>query len=137
MMNTKALLLVAFTACAGSAAAEPGDRCDRACLEALVDRYLDAVVAHDAARAPLEASPDPGAALLHHGTALPVSRSRRQSVWADAIASHPPGVSDGFLRSSRSSHPRNRVRGTLPRNESSSFSPRATPARGVRDRFRA
>lgn len=30
-------------------------RCDRACLASLVERYLDAVVAHDPARLPLSA----------------------------------------------------------------------------------
>jgi hypothetical protein len=46
----KALLLVAFTACAGSAAAES---CDRSCLKALVDHYLKALVAHDPSALPL------------------------------------------------------------------------------------
>lgn len=35
------------------AAASPGGRCDRACLEGWVDRYLEAVVAHQPARVPL------------------------------------------------------------------------------------
>jgi hypothetical protein len=39
---------------AASAAAQSG-ACDRACLESLLDRYVDAVVAHDAARLPLAA----------------------------------------------------------------------------------
>jgi hypothetical protein len=38
-------------ALAGQSKAGPG--CDRACLESFVDRYLDAVAAHDPARAPL------------------------------------------------------------------------------------
>ena len=38
-----------------SAAAQPTG-CDRACLEELLDRYVDAVVAHDAARLPLAAN---------------------------------------------------------------------------------
>lgn len=49
-MNTKALLLVAFTAGAGSVAAEP---CDRSCLRALVDDYRKALVAHDPSGLPL------------------------------------------------------------------------------------
>ena len=44
-----AALLFAASACAESGA------CDRACLEGLLDSYVDAVVAHDAARLPLTA----------------------------------------------------------------------------------
>ena len=47
------LVLTASLACGGPVVAEPGGRCDRACLEGFVDRYLDAVVAHDPAQAPL------------------------------------------------------------------------------------
>ena len=40
-------------ALAGSAAAAPPAACDRACLQGMVDKYLTAVVAHDAHRLPL------------------------------------------------------------------------------------
>jgi len=54
MTNTGAGLLLAAAMAGGAfVTAGPGDRCDRTCLEAFVDRYLDAVVAHDPARAPL------------------------------------------------------------------------------------
>jgi hypothetical protein len=45
--------LIVLACLAASRTAESGDRCDRTCLEGFVDRYLDAVVAHDPARAPL------------------------------------------------------------------------------------
>jgi hypothetical protein len=47
------LLLAALVACGFPRVAECSDRCDRTCLEGFVDRYVDAVVAHDPARAPL------------------------------------------------------------------------------------
>jgi len=51
MTSTRAsLLLAASLACSGPVVAEP---CNRTCLEGFVDRYLDAVVAHDPAQAPL------------------------------------------------------------------------------------
>ena len=54
MTSTRAgLVLAAFTAVGGPVGADPGYRCDRACLEGYVDRYVDAVVAHDPAQAPL------------------------------------------------------------------------------------
>ena len=54
MTSTRAgLLLAACAVLGGPAVAEPGKHCDRACLEGFVDRYLDAVVHHDPARAPL------------------------------------------------------------------------------------
>jgi len=47
--------LLTIAAVAGMLAAQPkvGPGCDRACLETFVDRYLDAVAAHDPAKAPL------------------------------------------------------------------------------------
>src|SRR5262245_22741100 len=50
--------LAGLLASAGAAAQAPARvpaKCDRACLEGLVDRYLDAVIAHDPARLPLSA----------------------------------------------------------------------------------
>ena len=49
------IVIGAACAIAGALAAQPkaGRDCDRACLEPFVDRYLDAVVAHDPAKAPL------------------------------------------------------------------------------------
>jgi hypothetical protein len=53
------LLAIMGLACACGAAAQTPARvpakCDRACLEGLVDRYLEAVVAHDPTRLPLSA----------------------------------------------------------------------------------
>ena len=47
--------LLTIAAVAGMLAAQPkvGPGCDRGCLETFVDRYLDAVAAHDPAKAPL------------------------------------------------------------------------------------
>jgi hypothetical protein len=54
MTNKRAgLLLVALMACGFPGVPERRERCDRTCLEGFVDRYVDAVVAHDPARAPL------------------------------------------------------------------------------------
>lgn len=47
--------LALSTGAAAQAPARVPAKCDRACLEALVDRYLEAVVAHDPARLPLSA----------------------------------------------------------------------------------
>jgi hypothetical protein len=44
------ILLAAFLACGSPAVAEP---CDRGCLEALIDDYLKALVAHDPSRLPV------------------------------------------------------------------------------------
>jgi hypothetical protein len=44
--------LLAFLA---PVAAQPSARCDRACLEGLLDRYVDALIAHEPARLPLAA----------------------------------------------------------------------------------
>jgi len=49
----KALVLAVLAAAAASPAAAQSAQCDRACLEALLDTYVDAVVAHDPARLPL------------------------------------------------------------------------------------
>jgi hypothetical protein len=46
------LVLAMWTACASAGSVEAG-LCDRACLDGLVDRYLEALVAHDASRLPL------------------------------------------------------------------------------------
>ena len=43
---------VALGFSAGSA--QVAGNCDRTCLEAIADKYLDAVVAHDPSRAPIE-----------------------------------------------------------------------------------
>jgi hypothetical protein len=49
-----AAAVAAALLCGYSAAAQPGV-CDRACLEGLLDTYVDGVVAHDATRLPLAA----------------------------------------------------------------------------------
>jgi hypothetical protein len=51
---------------AGAAAASSPDSCDRSCLEGFVDRYLDAMLAHDPARVPFA----PEARLTENGQRL-------------------------------------------------------------------
>jgi hypothetical protein len=50
--HSRALAFAAALAVSGAAGAQPAD-CDRACLRSTLDAYLDAVVAHDPAKAPL------------------------------------------------------------------------------------
>ena len=55
-LRTFAILFL-MAACVPSLAAQPSVAgtvtCDRACLEGMVDKYLNAMVAHDPSRAPL------------------------------------------------------------------------------------
>jgi len=51
-----------------SAAPPPAATCDRACLEGMVDRYLDALVAHDTAKIPTTAD----VRFVENGVALPL-----------------------------------------------------------------
>ncbi len=48
---TAVLLATGFASCARAQSKAPA--CERACLEAYVDKYLDAVIAHDPSKAPL------------------------------------------------------------------------------------
>ncbi len=50
-MRLRLITAIAFAASLGAQTKGPG--CDRACLEPFVDRYLDAVIAHDPSRAPI------------------------------------------------------------------------------------
>ena len=52
-MNKRALLWAAIAAISGAAQAAAPATCDRACLEGMVERYLDAVVANDPKAVPL------------------------------------------------------------------------------------
>jgi hypothetical protein len=45
--------LASLFACCATLAAQTKPACDRACLEPYVDRYLDAVIAHDPSKAPI------------------------------------------------------------------------------------
>lgn len=55
MTNGRAASLAAAALLLATSAAAQRDGCDRACLEGFLDAYVDAVVAHDAARLPLAA----------------------------------------------------------------------------------
>jgi hypothetical protein len=68
-------LVLVCTALAGSAA-RASDVCDRACLEGLVDRYLEAMVAHDPERLPLAQ----GVEFTENGQALRLG----DGLWATA-----------------------------------------------------
>ena len=48
-----AVLVAGITACQGANGQSRSGQCDRKCLEGFVNRYLDAMVAHDASKAPL------------------------------------------------------------------------------------
>ena len=52
-MRVTASLSIVVLAGASAAAQNKSPACDRACLESFVDRYLDAVIAHDPAKAPI------------------------------------------------------------------------------------
>ena len=52
MMRACLATLIAALGCAFGTAAVAADACDRACLQGYVDRYLDALVAHDPTRLP-------------------------------------------------------------------------------------
>jgi hypothetical protein len=67
MRNTLWLLISgALLTALAAGQSNAGASCGRACLEALVDRYLDAVVAHDPSKAPLA----PGAKFTENGQKL-------------------------------------------------------------------
>lgn len=53
LMIGRILALAALAAGLGAPAARAADLCDRTCLGGMVDRYLEALVAHDPARLPL------------------------------------------------------------------------------------
>lgn len=63
-----ALLLASACMTNANAADQSASSCDRSCLEGFVDRYLEAVVAHDPARAPLA----PAAKFTENGQRLRV-----------------------------------------------------------------
>jgi hypothetical protein len=71
MRNALSLLIAgalstAFLAALAAGQSNAGSGCGRACLEAFVDQYLDAVVAHDPSKAPLA----PGAKFTENGQTL-------------------------------------------------------------------
>lgn len=55
MQARRAAALIAAALLQGSYAVAQSNACDRACLESFLDRYVEAVVAHDAQRLPLAA----------------------------------------------------------------------------------
>jgi hypothetical protein len=67
-LSNRWTLVCAVSAMAASAASRGAESCDRACLEGFVDRYLDAVVAHDPSRLPLA----PGVRFTEDGQVLQV-----------------------------------------------------------------
>ena len=52
LFATAALIVLAASGAFGQGKGKAAPACDRACLEAFVDRYLDAMVAHDPSKAP-------------------------------------------------------------------------------------
>ena len=67
-LSNRWTLVCAVCALAASTAVRAAQSCDRACLEGFVDRYLDAVVAHDPSRLPLA----PGVRFTEDGQVLQV-----------------------------------------------------------------
>jgi hypothetical protein len=67
------VMLIALSA-VGSAsviAAEPTEKCDRACLSGFITSYLDALVAHDPTRLPVA----PGVRFTENGVAIPLGEA--------------------------------------------------------------
>ncbi len=89
---TAAALLYAI-----AAGAQPG-ACDRGCLEGFLDAYVEAVVAHDAARLPLAAIAEvfkiergligPVESVLHQA---PYGTGSGWSTWEESLSSEPRG----------------------------------------------
>lgn len=70
--------LVIAAASAGALAAQSkAPACDRTCLESFVDRYLDAVAAHDPAKAPIAK----GAKFTENGQRLDLSNGLGDGLW--------------------------------------------------------
>jgi hypothetical protein len=92
---TLALLLLACGAAAQGAS--PPTDCDRACLNALAERYLTALQAHDPAQAPLA----PGARYSENGVDLPLPDGLWRTVGTVAsyrlFVTDPPMGSVGFF----------------------------------------
>jgi hypothetical protein len=66
LLGTIAAALVSLSTSVFAQQQPVGGRCDRACLNALVDTYLAAIAAHDPARAPIE----PGAKFVENITRM-------------------------------------------------------------------
>ena len=67
--------------CAGAAAQGRSDQCDRKCLESFVNRYLDAMVAHDAVKAPLAEN----VKFTENAKVLPLVKAT-EGLWVNATA---------------------------------------------------
>ena len=63
-----AIAIGATSSIADQAASAAEARCDRACLESMVDRYVDALIAHDPSRIPLTSN----ARFVENGVQLPL-----------------------------------------------------------------
>ncbi len=66
------------------AVAATESRCDRTCLDGLVDRYLEALVAHDPAKIPTA----PGARFVENGVELPLGSALWRTATARGTYSH-------------------------------------------------
>jgi hypothetical protein len=84
-MIAKALLAIFLVAAAAPAVAE-GTTCDRGCLESTVDRFLDALVKHDAKLAPLACSSATCRRDRWHSSARCAKRTRPTAPWTWELA---------------------------------------------------
>jgi hypothetical protein len=78
------VVLAATLSVANRSASAASPECDRACLEAMVDRYVDALVAHDASKIPVTAN----VRFVENGVQLPLGTALWKTATARGTYSH-------------------------------------------------
>src|SRR5262245_50202124 len=78
-----ALAIVAAASSTAERAANAAD-CDRACLESMVDRYIDALIAHDPAKIPVT----PDVRFVENGVQLPIGSALWKTASGRGTYSH-------------------------------------------------